>query len=153
MRKYIRIELPGLPPSLNGSHGHWRAKAKEKAQWRSLACTIAKPFRFTQPLTSVHLRAVRYSPRAMDYDNLVASFKNIIDGLRDAGIIWNDDPKTIVKREYKWAKAKLGQGFVEITVSGTLASEEFLKAEEEKRMQRELKKAKALLRKRLKKEK
>lgn len=39
-----------------------------------------------------------------DYDNLVYSFKPVIDGLKNAGIIKNDDMLTIIDRKYSWCK-------------------------------------------------
>lgn len=39
-----------------------------------------------------------------DYDNLVYSFKPVIDGLKNCGVIKNDDMLTIVDRKYFWTK-------------------------------------------------
>jgi len=40
----------------------------------------------TRPLTEARIELVRHSSVEPDYDNLVGSFKAIIDGLRDAGV-------------------------------------------------------------------
>lgn len=51
-----------------------------------------------------------------DYDNLVYSFKPVIDGLVHAKIIQNDDMNTVVMRHYAWAKVKRGQEQITIEV-------------------------------------
>lgn len=55
----------------------------------------AQKSRPPQPLKNFKLSIVRYGARALDYDNLIASFKSYIDGLRLAGIIENDSWKYI----------------------------------------------------------
>jgi len=37
----------------------------------------------------------RYGPRTLDHDNLVGGVKPLIDALRGAGVIWEDDPTHI----------------------------------------------------------
>lgn len=149
MNYSMTIKVPGLPSTPN-SRMNWRVKARDQKMWREKSAWIAaekKPFR---PMVDVSLQVVRHSAVMMDFDNLVASCKPLIDGLRDAGVIWNDDSKTIVDRQYHWTKGEVGAGMIEISVSGTLVTEAFLAAEEEKRIQREIQKAKRIARKALK---
>lgn len=56
----------------------------------------------------------------MDYDNLVASFKPIIDGIVDARIIADDCENVIVSREYTNAKAAPKHGRVVVIVQEVL---------------------------------
>jgi hypothetical protein len=48
-----------------------------------------------EPLKRFKLSFERRSPKTMDYDNLIGSFKPYIDGLRYAGIIEDDSWKFI----------------------------------------------------------
>lgn len=43
-----------------------------------------------RPLTNFKLKLIRHSSRPLDYDNLVSSFKSIVDGLTKAGVIEDD---------------------------------------------------------------
>jgi Holliday junction resolvase RusA-like endonuclease len=52
----------------------------------------------------------------MDEDNIAGSFKPLIDGLKDAGIISDDKKECVVHREYRWAKAPQGEGRVQISI-------------------------------------
>lgn len=48
-----------------------------------------------QPLEKFTISITRYGTRYLDYDNLIASFKPYIDGLKLAGIIKDDSWKYI----------------------------------------------------------
>jgi Holliday junction resolvase RusA-like endonuclease len=119
---HIVISLPGLPRSLNGSHGHWRAAAAERKKWRTAASTEAfyilcgSPARKTIPWSHVKIVCTRFSSSPMDFDNLVASFKPILDGIRDAAVITDDTQAVITQREYLWKPDKRGKGRVEVVV-------------------------------------
>lgn len=112
----LEIELPGLPPTTNGAQGSWRAAAGKRKFWRTATCILAKAKRPQSPLTSCRITATRFSSAEPDYDNLVISFKSVIDGLKDAGVI-NDDKNSVVKeRLYLWFRAPKGKGRVGIVV-------------------------------------
>ena len=118
MKPYkIEITMIGLPKSMNGSHGHWRAAAARRKEWRTKtawnAIAAGKP---KAPLTKCRIECVRCSSSQMDFDNLVASFKGCIDGLRDAGIIADDTQQVIVERKYLWEKASKYSGRIIIRV-------------------------------------
>lgn len=49
----------------------------------------------TQSAARVIIRFTRRSTRALDQDNLSASFKALQDQCRDCGLIADDDPETI----------------------------------------------------------
>ena len=38
----IAFDVLGLPPGLNGTHGHWRTAAGERKKWRELGAWHAK---------------------------------------------------------------------------------------------------------------
>lgn len=70
-----------------------------------------------EPLEKCEVICTRFSSRKSDFDNLVASFKPVIDGLRDARIIKDDDESVIVKRDYLNAKCKPGEGHITVKVT------------------------------------
>jgi len=113
---WMSYELPGLPKGLNGSHSHWRVAAAEKKRWRVMSALVARSKRPPKPLASCSIRCTRFSSSEPDYDNLAASFKAIIDGLKDAGVIEDDRSTCIVKREYLWEKTAPKKGMVRIEV-------------------------------------
>lgn len=68
------------------------------------------------PLLECSITCIRLSSRASDYDNLVASFKPIIDGLMDAGIIVDDNENCVIQRWYRNEKTKPGKGSIKVIV-------------------------------------
>lgn len=130
-RLSISVRLSGLPSSMNSRFKHWSEKAKEVKYWRRLAMATAWPSRPPRPLVNCELYCVRYSSGVLDYDNLVSTFKAVIDGLKDAGVIWNDGPKIVVRREYRQAKAEPRAGHIIVVVIGDVMTEEQLRKENE----------------------
>lgn len=51
-----------------------------------------------------------------DDDNLMISFKPVVDGLIRAKIITDDNPSIIEKRNYIWKKTKQKEGFIQVYV-------------------------------------
>lgn len=99
----LEFELSGLPPTTNGSHGTWQAAWQRRKRWRDavkLRCVMQRP---VVPLQLSKVVMIRFSSRQPDYDNLVTSFKSVRDGLKDAGIIFDDSPNHI-REEYRWEK-------------------------------------------------
>lgn len=92
------LDLPyGKPPlSLNDrgqTVGARRAKSAKAAMIRADVNTLAKAAGIP-PQDSIHVR-LHYRPKTAakrDADNLVATLKPAIDGLRDAKVIPDDDP-------------------------------------------------------------
>lgn len=118
----IEFEILGLPKSLNGAHGHWRAAAAERKKWRQLSAdhawaAIARArLAGMEPLKKAKITCTRCSAMRMDFDNLVASFKGCVDGLKDAGLIADDTDEVIVERKYAWDKAKQNEGKIRIII-------------------------------------
>jgi Holliday junction resolvase RusA-like endonuclease len=117
MNCVLEFSLPGLP-KMNSGHTHWTVVGAERKKWRSFVCTL---IRFNglysqAPLERCALTCTRHSPREPDFDNLVISFKSIIDGLKDAGVIVDDKPSCIVERKYLWVKCPPKKGFVTVRV-------------------------------------
>jgi hypothetical protein len=116
----LLIEIPGLPKTTNGSHGHWAVAAAERKKWRTAVKTIAYMRRPDKPLVKVRLTLTRCSSGKTDHDNRVISFKGVVDGLKDAKIILDDTDAVIVERHYPQEKAPRGKGSIRIFVEEIL---------------------------------
>jgi len=118
-RYRVEFELDGLPKSQTNNYGHWRTRAKSKKDWeeRVVVATMGKWPK--DPLSAATITLTRCSTSEPDYDNLVASFKPIMDGLIRARIIQDDKPSVIGHPDYHWEKAKRGQGRIRVVVEGT----------------------------------
>lgn len=87
----LSIELPIAPTDSNkilgvnkfAKHAIFK-KVKTQVEAVCLGRTPA------QPLTKFQITAVRYSPKTMDFDNLVASLKPFIDALKLSKVIKDD---------------------------------------------------------------
>jgi crossover junction endodeoxyribonuclease RusA len=87
------LKIDGFEPLSLNDRGHWRRHHQLKAEWRSEVATLAKAERIPL-LARIHvaLHAYPKTNRRRDADNLVATLKPCIDGLRDAGVIADDTP-------------------------------------------------------------
>jgi hypothetical protein len=92
------IPLPTAMVTPN-SRLHWAARARQVAQSRQTTRTIASQFRTLQGVAAarsgeqrgVTLTLVRGKhQRILDEDNCVGALKPILDGLKDAGWIYDD---------------------------------------------------------------
>jgi hypothetical protein len=104
----LKISSPG-----NGSHGHWPARAKAKANQRTVVAwglrTLAVP---TFPLV---VTLTRVGVRDLDDDNLAAAFKSVRDEVaRWAGC--GDSPRDPITWRYAQRRGEPRQYAVEITV-------------------------------------
>lgn len=101
------LTIPGRLEGLNGSKGlirdnRWnRKKKKNSYQWLFLSQTT------NRHTAEVKLTLTRYGKREMDYDNLVATGKIPIDALVSAGIIADDNSKSIIERHYLFVKIRM----------------------------------------------
>ncbi len=117
----IQFTLDGLPKTTNsGGRAHWSVKASEAKLWRRRVVAEALDLRPPSPLHKAKLTLTRYSSAEPDFDGLVSSFKHVVDGLIDAGIIESDKPSVIGQPNYKWEKVKPRMGKISVTVEGEL---------------------------------
>ncbi len=113
-----------LTNPLNGSHGHWAARARERKHQRSivgLACA-ASFAEYRTGLAKGYLARVvviieRIAPRQFDYDGLVASAKSVRDGIADALGLRDDNDERVVW-QYAQSRGKPREYSVRITVRG-----------------------------------
>lgn len=115
MRYRLEFELQGLPKTTNGPHGSWRAAANERKKWRNLVIIATSGKRPRSPLAKAKITLTRFSSACPDQDNLTISFKSVVDGLKDAGVIV-DDKMTNVIREHRWELSKPRQGKIRVMV-------------------------------------
>jgi Holliday junction resolvase RusA-like endonuclease len=98
------------------SRRHWRAVWAENQRWlkRVDLATVGK--RPEHPLAIARIALARYSSREPDWDNMVSSFKPILDALETLRVIENDRMSVIGQPQYYWRKAPRGQGLIEVRV-------------------------------------
>lgn len=117
----LEFEVAGLPKMMNGSHGSIHAAAGERSKWRRIVKSkvLSFPNRPKKPLECALLSLTRCSSRRPDYDGLVAGFKSVIDGLKDAGLIVDDKYENIGYPMYNWEKAANKEGKIRVTIEET----------------------------------
>lgn len=115
----IILEIPGLPKLPNETlYRHWRVKQTEAKKWKGL---VVNAVRFEQNLPAIPFKLAkvsltRFSAREPDCDNLAASFKHVLDGLVEAGVIIDDKPSYIGQPIFLWQKAKQREGKIKVVV-------------------------------------
>lgn len=70
----------------------------------------------TEPLKKAKLTLTRHSARPCDFDGCVSSFKSILDGLVEHGVLADDNMNVIGQPTYKWEKSPPRKGFCTIVV-------------------------------------
>jgi hypothetical protein len=75
-----------------------------------------------KPLTSFQITAIRHASRFLDYDNLVASLKPVLDGLKLAKVIEDDNWNFVKRDNYFPDQIKSTQRKIVITVEETNAN-------------------------------
>lgn len=112
----LQFELGGVPDSPNrGSKNSWQARhahVKKWKNWVGVRCLGHKP---PSPLERSILTLTRHSSVEPDPDNLAASFKPVIDGLREAGIIVNDRSSN-VSIFFRWSYCAPGEKKITVRV-------------------------------------
>lgn len=118
MHKYkATMIFNGLPKMLNASFkNNWRALWAEKKKWKELVAKSFLPFQPPEPLQKAKVTIVRHSSRCPDFDGMVSGAKALLDGLKLARIIADDNMNVIGQPEFKWSKAPPKKGYIEITV-------------------------------------
>lgn len=117
MNKPYRIDfiIEGLPSTPNARRHHMNKYREDQSWYISIRAAVGAG-RPVAPLERANLTLTRISTVEPDYDNLVASFKPVIDGLRFAEVLTDDKKKNIGTPDYRWERGKPGKGCVRITV-------------------------------------
>ncbi len=106
----MRLEFHYLPP-MNTAHTrrHWSVAHREARRAKDHVWAAIHREKPQKPLERAHVVCTRFSSRQPDHENLAMSFKAWIDALVHHGVIVDDDPGHLT-REYRWIKAKRGEG-------------------------------------------
>lgn len=103
----LELEIPDLPMTYNElGRKHWAVKAKEAKKWINMIHILSSGTRPEEPLKRAKITFTRMSPRKLDPDNIPQSFKHVMDGLVEAGILENDREENIVELKYKQVVCK-----------------------------------------------
>lgn len=120
----VEFDIEGLPYTTNsarGSHAHWSCRHKEDAGWkRAVWVEVMKNGKPRQPLQKATITLTRFSSNEPDFEGLVSSFKPVLDGLIEAGVILDDHPSVIGQPVYLWERCKAGSGKIRIQVRSVL---------------------------------
>lgn len=115
----LEIEIPGLPKTVNElGRKHWAVKKKHNDVWNAAISANTVGRRPQKPLRQALVILTRYSSVEPDFDNLVNSFKCVIDSLIKCGVLDDDNPKTIGHPVYMWSKCKRKDGKIKIEIVG-----------------------------------
>jgi len=87
------LRLPTLAPHTpNSRSGHWRDRHSHAREWRSTVGWVAKAARVPRvDQAAIALVGAPPDRRRRDTDSLALACKHAIDGLRDAGVLADDD--------------------------------------------------------------
>ncbi len=119
---HLRIEIPGLPRLQSGAFGHWRERRKHDSRWKQLVGYELRGKFPPKPFERAFVVCTRFSAssKAPDRDNLVASFKPLVDALVDPPLarpVLVDDSPDHMTAEYHWEPCPRGKGRVVIEVA------------------------------------
>ncbi len=114
----LEFELKGLPDLANNIYrGGFKARNGKSRRWKlRVAETVGLKLRPPDPLQKARLTLTRYSHMRGDWEGRVISFKPIIDGLVEIGVLVDDNDNVIVARDYFWEKAKMNEGKIKVKV-------------------------------------
>lgn len=113
----LKITLPILPKSTNQqTRMHWAAKAKMVKEIKVAVLAIVGRNKPSKPLEHAKLVLTRHSASQPDYDGLVSSFKHVLDGLIECGVLEDDDWDHIGAPTYLWELAPRKKGFIQVIV-------------------------------------
>lgn len=122
-----RIDLPYTRPPLSlNDRGHWRKRAAQIAAVRSDAANLARSTKL--PRNCAHAQiGLHYRPRDnrhRDPINLAATQKALVDGLRDYGLVPDDDSRYVtdlMPHIHPAEKGQPGRMWLEITTDEEIA--------------------------------
>lgn len=103
----FEVKLDGLPPGPNETKSwHWTKRNEVAQYWRQYSNLTARNLKCPAPLPKalIHYHISVGDNRRHDSDNLVASLKNVQDGL--SGVLIVDDNIDVVEVSYSFDRAK-----------------------------------------------
>lgn len=114
----IVLAVAALPllPNAKGQKRHWAVEHRYRKAWHRAVRAALGTQRPSEPWPNAHLTLTRRSDKEPDADNLMASWKPVIDGLRVCGVIVDDSPKHVIVRSL-WKHAPRGKGEIAVVVT------------------------------------
>ncbi len=115
----LEFRLEGLPNLITNERCGWKVKWARATRWKqAVLIAVRSQANYQEPpkLEKAMLTLTRHSSQEPDFDNMVSSFKYIIDGLVQAQVISNDRSANIGQPQYLWKQAPAKQGYVTIKV-------------------------------------
>ena len=109
---HVTVEV--VPPTLNTLlRLHHMVRSRVVRLVKQATVLALRP---VPPLHRARVDVVRYSAgRQPDYDNLVGGCKHVVDALKAAGVI-DDDDSSHVRVTYEARRCATGQGWVELAI-------------------------------------
>lgn len=118
MKLVAEIKLQGLPKTVNAiGYAHWATKRRNAMLWKNKIiqeCVIKKYWGMN--LEKAYLEFTRFSSKEPDFDNLVASFKHVMDGLVLSKVLIDDKSSIVGQPIFKWQYVPHKQGRIEIKI-------------------------------------
>ncbi len=112
----LELDIDGLPKTPNELlHAHWSTVRSNSSYWKWLVRGAVGRRRPRVPLPRASIVFTRYSASEPDWDNLVGSFKPVLDGLVRSKVIEDDKPSN-VNAAYYWIRAPKTKGRISIQV-------------------------------------
>jgi len=113
----LHLIIEGLPKTINSiGRKHFWLKVKEANNWKELVHAEIGSHLPTKPLSHAVVTLLRASSVCPDYDGLVSSFKHVVDGLVESGVLEDDSMHHIGMPSFSWKKAPMRKGYIEIQV-------------------------------------
>lgn len=111
----FRIDfLPQLPNQI--MYQHWSKKMNEAKRWKALVLSMCILHKIKDlKLKNSRIYFTRFSSNKPDKINNAASFKHVLDGLTEAGVIVDDAPE-FVDDKYAWEKTSRLNGHITIKI-------------------------------------
>lgn len=111
-----------VPDSLNAALAKHHFKRHQiRRAWDSLLHHSSMNRRPPRALERYHVSVKRYAARDLDFDNLVSSFKDVIDAMVTVGILAGDEykrtgPWTVAQEKVKGKEARIHVSITELPV-------------------------------------
>jgi crossover junction endodeoxyribonuclease RusA len=102
MLSELTVEVPTNEWLSSNQRPHWAAKSRKTKALRERAYYLAKAQKLTAPTPASLIVEVGYPKRGRaDPENGQPTYKALIDGMVDAGVIPDDDSSHIVETRYR----------------------------------------------------
>lgn len=117
----IRRTIAALPPLNSARNKHWRVKQREREAFAVLVAASTVGARPDAPLQRAIVWCVRRSSARPDYDNLVESFKIVLDALVRCDVLADDTTEVVGVPSYGWQSSTGSSPGIEYEVAALAA--------------------------------